>query len=209
MIDLYTWKVPNGRKVSIMLEEIKLPYNVILVNIGAGEQFSSTYLKVNPNNKVPAIIDHEGPDGKPLTLFESGAILIYLAEKTGKLLAADKRQRAITIQWLMFQMAGLGPMAGQAHHFRKHAQEQIPYAIKRYTEEAKRLYNVLNKRLDEVEYLADEYSIADIACYPWIALHEMHGINLADYSNVQRWFDKISARHAVQKGMAVPNLSNF
>ncbi|HSG75578.1 MAG TPA: glutathione S-transferase N-terminal domain-containing protein [Burkholderiales bacterium] len=203
MIDLYTWSTPNGRKVSIMLEECALPYKVHPINIGKGEQFAPEFLALNPNNRIPAIVDSDGPDGKPLPLFESGAILIYLAEKTGKFIPKDARTRLICLQWLMFQMGGVGPMFGQAHHFIRN-KEVVPYGIKRYSEETRRLYGVLQKRLSEAEYLADEYSIADIATFPWVARFEWHKVDLADFPAVKRWFDKINARPAVQKGMAVP-----
>jgi GST-like protein len=204
VIDLYTWSTPNGRKVSIMLEECALPYRVHPVNIGKGEQFTPEFLAINPNNRIPAIVDSEGPDGKPLPLFESGAILIYLAEKTGKLMPRDSRTRYVALQWLMFQMGGVGPMFGQAHHFIRNAKEQVPYGIKRYSDETRRLYGVLQKRLSEAEYLADEYSIADIATFPWVARFEWHKVDLADFPAVKRWFDRIHARPAVPKGMAVP-----
>ncbi len=203
MIDLYTWSTPNGRKVSIMLEECVLPYRVHPINIGKGEQHTPEFLAINPNNRIPAIIDPDGPDGRPLTLFESGAILIYLAEKTGKFMPRAPRARIICLQWLMFQMGGVGPMFGQAHHFIRN-KEVVPYGIKRYTEETRRLYGVLQKRLSDAEYLADEYTIADIATYPWVARFEWHKVDLNDFPAVKRWFDKISARPAVQKGMAVP-----
>jgi GST-like protein len=204
VIDLYTWSTPNGRKVSIMLEECALPYRVHPVNIGKGEQFTPEFLALNPNNRIPAIVDSEGPDVKPLPLFESGAILIYLAEKTGKLMPRDPRTRYVALQWLMFQMGGIGPMFGQAHHFLRSAKEQVPYAIKRYSDETRRLYGVLQKRLSEAEYLADEYSIADIATFPWVARFEWHKVDLADFPAVKRWFDRIHARPAVAQGMAVP-----
>ena len=204
MIDLYTWSTPNGRKVSILLEECALPYKVHAINIGKGEQHTPEFLAINPNNRIPAIVDAEGPGGKPLPLFESGAILIYLAEKTGKFMPRDARTRLICLQWLMFQMGGVGPMFGQAHHFLRAAPEPVPYGIKRYTDETRRLYGVLNKRLGEAAYLADEYSIADIATYPWIARHEWHKVDLADFPAVKRWYDTIGARPAVAKGMAVP-----
>jgi GST-like protein len=204
VIDLYTWSTPNGRKVSIMLEECALPYRVHPINIGKGEQFAPDFLAINPNNRIPAIVDSEGPDGKPLPLFESGAILIYLAEKTGKLMPRDPRTRLICLQWLMFQMGGVGPMFGQAHHFLRSAKEQVPYGIKRYTDETRRLYGVLQKRLSDAEHLAGEYSIADIATFPWVARFEWHKVDLADFPAVKRWFDQINARPAVQKGMAVP-----
>lgn len=205
MIELYTWGTPNGRKVSIMLEEVGLPYNTHTVNISKDEQFAPDFLKVSPNNKIPAIVDTDGPGGKPISLFESGAILFYLAEKTGKLLPADPAARYETMVWLMFQMAGVGPMFGQAHHFRRFAKEQVPYAIDRYTSETHRIYGVMDKRLGEVPYLAgQEYTIADVATYPWVARWEWHGIDWANYPNLKRWFDEVGARPAVQKGMAVP-----
>jgi GST-like protein len=206
MLDLYTWATPNGRKISIMLEECGLQYNVHPINISKNEQFAPDYLKISPNNKIPALVDSEGPGGKPFSVFESGAIVWYLAEKTGKFLPSDPVGRSVTLQWLMFQMGGLGPMLGQAHHFRRFAPEQIPYAIKRYTDEAARLYGVVNKRLGEAEYLAGEYSIADMASYPWIARHEWQGQKLEDYPHLERWYDAISARPAVQKGMAIPKV---
>ncbi|MDM7946706.1 MAG: glutathione S-transferase N-terminal domain-containing protein [Oceanibaculum nanhaiense] len=205
MIELYTWGTPNGRKVSIMLEEAGLPYNTHAVNISKDEQFAPDFLKVSPNNKIPAIVDPAGPGGKPISLFESGAILFYLAEKTGKLLPADPVGRYETMVWLMFQMAGVGPMFGQAHHFRRFAKEQVPYAIDRYTNETHRIYGVMDKRLGEVPYLAgQDYTIADVATYPWVARWEWHGIDWANYPNLKRWFDNVGARPAVQKGMAVP-----
>jgi GST-like protein len=203
VIDLYTWSTPNGRKVSIMLEECVLPYRVHPINIGKGEQFTPEFLALNPNNRIPAIVDPDGPDGRPLPLFESGAILIYLAEKTGKLMPRAARARVICLQWLMFQMGGVGPMFGQAHHFIRN-KEVVPYGIKRYSDETRRLYGVLQKRLSQAEYLADEYSIADIATFPWVARFEWHKVDLADFPAVKRWFDVIAARPAVQKGMAVP-----
>lgn len=205
MIELYTWGTPNGRKVSIMLEEVGLPYNTHSVNISKDEQFAPDFLKVSPNNKIPAIVDPEGPGGKPISLFESGAILFYLAEKIGKLLPADPAARYEAMVWLMFQMAGVGPMFGQAHHFRRFAKEQVPYAIDRYTNETHRIYGVMDKRLGEVPYLAgQEYTIADVATYPWVSRWEWHGIDWANYPNLKRWFDDVGARPAVQKGMAVP-----
>ena len=205
MIELYTWGTPNGRKVSIMLEEAGLSYNTHAVNISKDEQFAPDFLKISPNNKIPAIVDPDGPGGKPISLFESGAILFYLAEKTGKLLPADPAGRYETMVWLMFQMAGVGPMFGQAHHFRRFAKEQVPYAIDRYTNETHRIYGVMDKRLGEVPYLAgQEYTIADVATYPWVARWEWHGIDWANYPNLKRWFDNVGARPALQKGMAVP-----
>lgn len=204
MIDLYTWPTPNGHKIHIMLEETGLPYKVIPIDIGNGDQFDAGFLKISPNNKMPAIVDPEGPDGKPLSLFESGAILIYLAEKTGQFLPRAARERYVALQWLMFQMGGIGPMLGQAHHFRKYAPEPIDYAIQRYTNEANRLYGVLDRRLGEAAYLAGEaYTIADIATFPWLRSHENQGVDLADYPNVKRWFEEIAARPAVERGVAV------
>ena len=205
MIDLYTWATPNGHKISVMLEEVALPYRVHPVNIGAGEQFAPAYLAINPNGKIPAIVDHEGPTGQPLSLMESGAILLYLADKSGRLLASAGAARYDALQWLMFQMGGVGPMFGQVHHFVRFAKEKIPYAVDRYVTEQKRLYAVLDAHLAQAEYLAGEYSIADIATYPWVARHEWHPLDLAaDYPQVKRWFDAISARPAVRRGMAVP-----
>ena len=204
MIDLYTWGTPNGRKVSIMLEELGLPYTVHTVNITQNEQFAPSFLAISPNNKIPAIVDHDGPDSVPLSVFETGAILIYLAEKTGKLLPVEPVKRAETIQWLMWQMGGFGPMLGQAHHFRRFAPEQIPYAVERYTSEAKRLYGVLDRLLADRPFMTGTYSIADIATYPWAARWEWQGIDWADYPNAKRWFDALTARPAVSKGMAVP-----
>lgn len=204
-IELYTWGTPNGRKVSIMLEECGLPYNVHPINILEDEQFSPEFLKISPNNKIPAIVDPDGPGGEPLELFESGAILYYLAEKTGKFMPITPRGRFIVMEWLMWQMGGIGPFLGQAHHFRRFAPEEIPYGIDRYTNEAKRLYKVLDARLRENRYLAGmNYSIADIATYPWIARWEWQGIDWADYPHARRWFDELSARPAVEKGMNVP-----
>jgi GST-like protein len=204
MIELYTWTTPNGRKVSIMLEETGLPYRAHAINIGQGDQFKPEYLAINPNGKIPSIVDPDGPDGKPYAMMESGAILVYLAGKTGKLLPKSERGKFDALQWLMFQMGGVGPMFGQVHHFLRAAKEPVPYAIARYTKEKDRLYGVLDHRLGEAEYLAGEYSIADIATYPWIARYEWHKTNLADFPNVKRWFDVISARPAVQRGMKVP-----
>ena len=204
MIDLYTWGTPNGRKVSIMLEELDLPYKVHAINIGKDDQFKPEFIAINPNSKIPAIVDPDGPGGK-LSLFESGAILIYLAEKHGRFLPKDPRQRYIVLQWLMFQMGGVGPMFGQTHHFLRNAPEDVPYGKKRYHTETKRLYGVMNKRLGETKYLAgDEYTIADIATFPWVSRFEWHQVDLNEFPNVKRWFDQIAARPAVKKGMAVP-----
>ena len=204
MIDLYTWATPNGRKVSIMLEECGLPYRAHPIHIGKNEQFTSEFMALNPNSKIPAIVDSQGPDGKPINMMESGAILIYLAGKTGKLLPASDRGKFEALQWLMFQMAGVGPMFGQTHHFMRAAPEPVPYALERYHKETKRLYGVLNDRLGEAKFLANEYSIADIATYPWVARYEWHKVDLNDFPQVKRWFDAISSRPAVQRGMAIP-----
>lgn len=203
MIDVYFWPTPNGYKITWMLEEVGLKYNVVQVNIGAGDQFKPEFLKISPNNRMPAITDPDGPGGKPISIFESGAILMYLAEKTGKLIPADTRGKYNVIQWLMFQMASVGPMLGQAHHFRRYAPEQLEYAINRYTNEAKRIYGVIDKRLGEAKYLAGEYSIADIATYPWLVPHSMQGQNLEDFPNLKRWYDELRARPATQRGFAV------
>jgi GST-like protein len=203
MIQLYSWKTPNGRKVSVMLEEIALPYEVHAVDLGKRQQFTPEYLAINPNNKIPSIIDADGPGGKPLTLFESGAILMYLAEKTGKFWPRDMRKRYEVIQWLMFQMGGVGPMFGQANYFFR-LEEKVPYAIDRFHKEALRLYRVLEQELSKKEFLAGEYSIADIATYPWVGRHDIHQVKLEDFPSVKRWFDTISARPAVQKGLEIP-----
>ena len=204
MIDLYTWSTPNGRKVSIMLEECGLAYRTHKVDIGKGDQFREEFVALNPNSKIPAILDYEGPNGKALKLFESGAILIYLSGKCGRFLPSGTRGKYKALQWLMFQMGGVGPMFGQTHHFLRAAKEPVPYAIDRYTKETRRLYAVLNRRLAHAAFLAEEYSIADIATYPWVARHEWHKVDLAEFPHVKRWFDTISARPAVARGMAVP-----
>ena len=208
MIDLYTWGTPNGRKVSIMLEECGLKYKAHAINIGTNvDQFTPEFVAINPNSKIPAIADSDGPDGKPINLFESGAILVYLAGKTGKFLPQSVRGKYEALQWLMFQMGGVGPMIGQTHHFMRAAPEKIEYGIKRYHNETKRLYGVLDKRLSVEEYLAaGEYGIADMATYPWIARFEWHQVDLNGFPNVKRWFDAIGARPAVQRGMAVPKI---
>ena len=205
MIQLYTWGTPNGKKVSIMLEEVELPYEVHPINIGQGDQLKPEYLAINPNNKIPAIIDTDGPGGKPLKLFESGAILMYLAEKTGKFLPQNPAKRYAVIQWLMFQMGGVGPMFGQANYFYR-MQEKVPAAIERFYKEAVRLYRVLDGELAQREFLAAEYSIADIATYPWVGRHDGHNVKLEEFPNVKRWFDAISERPAIKRGMAVPKL---
>ncbi len=205
MIDLYTWGTPNGRKVSVMLEECGLAYNVHPIDIGKGDQFKPAFVAIDPNSKIPAVVDSEGPDGKPFSLFESGAILIYLSAKTGKFLPDSASGKYVALQWLMFQMGGVGPFFGQVHHFLRAAKEPVPYAIDRYVKEKDRLYGVLDKRLGEAQYLAgDEYTIADIATYPWVARYEWHKTDLNQFPNVKRWFDAISQRPAVQRGMKVP-----
>ncbi len=205
MIDLYTWGTPNGRKVSIMLEELGLPYATHKIDIGKGDQFTPHYIAINPNSKIPAMVDPDGPGGQPIALWESGAILIYLADKSGRFLAVDPRRRYFVLQWLMFQMGGVGPMFGQAHHFMRNAKQEVPYGVERYGKEAARLYGVMDRRLSGAKYLADEeYTIADIATYPWVARHEWHRVNLAEFPGVKRWFDEVGARPAVQRGMAVP-----
>jgi GSH-dependent disulfide-bond oxidoreductase len=204
MIRVYSWATPNGHKVHVMLEECGLPYEAIPVDIGAGDQFKPDFLRISPNNKIPAIVDPEGPGGKPISVFESGAILVYLASKTGKFLPKGDREKFEVLQWLMFQMGGVGPMLGQAHHFRGYAQEQLQYAIDRYSNEAKRLYGVIDRRLAESEWLGGaEYSIADIATFPWLRSFERQGIVLEDYPHVKKWFDLIAARPAVQRGVQV------
>ncbi|ODT30110.1 MAG: glutathione S-transferase [Kaistia sp. SCN 65-12] len=202
-IDLYYWPTPNGHKISIMLEELGVPYEVKYVDIGKGDQFQPSFLKISPNNRMPAIVDPEGPGGKPIPVFESGAILQYLGRKFGKFYGADERERTEIEQWLFWQMGGLGPMAGQAHHFRQYAPEKVPYAIERYTNEVNRLYGVLNKRLADREYLAGAYSIADMASFPWTRSHEKQGQDLDDFPNMKRWFEAISARPAVRRGVAL------
>ncbi len=199
MIDLYYWTTPNGHKITIFLEECNLPYRLCPIHIGRGEQFAPDFLKISPNNRIPAIVDHAplGDDRTPISLFESGAILLYLAEKQGQFIPDTPRQRYDVLQWLMWQMGGFGPMLGQNHHFRNYAPEQVPYAIERYTKEAQRLYSVLNRRLAEHEYICDSYSIADMATYPWAVPHERQGIDFADYPHVERWFNAIAQRPAV------------
>ncbi len=206
MIDLYTWSTPNGRKISIMLEECKLKYNTHAIAIGKNvDQFTPEFIAINPNSKIPAIVDSDGPDGKPINVFESGAILLYLSGKTGKFMPKSVRGKYEALQWLMFQMGGVGPMFGQTHHFMRAAPEKIEYGIKRYHNETRRLYGVLDKRLSSEKFLAaGEYGIADMATYPWIARFEWHQVDLNEFPNVKRWFDAISARPAVQRGMAVP-----
>ena len=204
MIDLYTWPTPNGHKIHIILEETGLAYNIIPINISKGDQFDPEFLKISPNNKMPAMVDHNGPNGNPISIFESGAMLIYLAEKTGLFLPKDPKDRINTIQWLMFQMGGVGPMFGQAHHFIHYAPDDIDYAIDRYTNEAGRLYKVLDNRLAVTEYVAGGYySIADMACYPWIREPGRKNQKPSNFPNVQRWLKKIEERPAVRRGMAI------
>jgi GST-like protein len=204
MIDLYYWPTPNGWKVSIALEEMELPYQLFPVNIGRGEQFDPEFLRISPNNRIPAIIDRD-PDGggEPISVFETGAILLYLGEKTGKFLPGDLRGRVGVTEWLMWQMGGLGPMLGQNHHFRSYASERLQYAIDRYTNEANRLYGVLDRRLEGRRYICGEYSIADMACWPWIVPHELQGQTLDDFPNVKRWYDQMKTRPGVQRGFDV------
>jgi GSH-dependent disulfide-bond oxidoreductase len=204
MIEVYSWPTPNGHKVHVMLEECALAYKAIPVDIGRGDQFRSDFLAISPNNKIPAIVDPDGPDGQPISLFESGAILLYLAAKTGRFLPKGTRAKYEVLQWLMFQMGGVGPMLGQAHHFRIYAPEKIPYAIDRYTNEAKRLYGVMNKRLAKSKYLGGpEYSIADIAVFPWLRSWKNQGIAWDDHPHLKGWFDEIAARPAVMRGVEV------
>ena len=207
MIDLYTWGTPNGRKVSIMLEECELPYRTHAIDIGKGDQHGADFVAINPNGRIPAIVDDNGPDGLPFNLFESGAILLYLAKKAGRLLPRDERRQFETLQWLMFQMGGVGPMFGQTHHFLRAAPEPVPYGIERYSRETRRLYAVMDGHLKKHDFLADEYSVADVATYPWVARHEWHKVALEDFPAVKRWFETIGARPAVQRGMAVPFLN--
>ena len=205
MIDLYTWSTSNGRKASIMLEELGADYTLHPIHIGKGDQFTPEYLAINPNGKIPAIVDSDGPGGAPITVFESGAILIYLAEKFGRFLPVEPVARMEVIQWLMFQMGGIGPIFGQVHHFLRAAKEKVPYGIERYGTEARRLYGVLDRRLDGRDHLAgDGYSIADIATWPWVFRHEWQQIDLAEYPNVLRWFEAVGSRPAVQRGLQIP-----
>jgi GST-like protein len=200
MIDLYYWPTPNGHKITLFLEETGLPYTIKPVNIGAGEQFKPDFLKISPNNRMPAIVDHEPAEaGPPVSIFESGAILLYLAEKTGKFLPKGLRGRFDALQWLFWQIGGLGPMAGQNHHFGQYAPEKIPYAIDRYVNETGRLYAVLDRRLTDREFIAGTYSIADMACYPWIVPYERQGQKLEDFPNLKRWFEAIRERPATQR----------
>jgi GST-like protein len=203
MIELYYWTTPNGHKITIFLEETGLPYKILPINIGKGEQFDPFFLSFSPNNRIPAIRDLAPADGgEPIGIFESGAILEYLAEKTGQFLPRETRAKYEVLEWLFWQMAGLGPMAGQNHHFVQYAPERIPYAMERYIKETNRLYGVLNKRLEGREYIAAEYSIADMACYPWIVPHERQQQNLEDFPHLKAWFERMAARPAVQRAYA-------
>ncbi len=204
MIDLYSWKTSNGKKASIMLEECGLDYNIHPINIGQDDQFTPEYLAINPNGKIPAIIDQDGPGGQPYTVFESGAILMYLAEKTGKFMPVEMAARYEVIQWLMFQMGGIGPIFGQVHHFKRAAKEVVPYAINRYYTECRRLYGVLDNRLAGREYLAGDLSIADFATLPWVFRFDWQEVDLADFPNVNRWYDNLMARPALARGMDIP-----
>ena len=201
MLDVYSWKTSNGRKVTVMVEELGVPYRLHKIDIGAGDQFTDAFTAVNPNQKIPAIVDPEGPQGRPYTVIESGAILMYLAEKHGRFLPQSMAERYEVIQWLMFQMGGVGPMFGQAHHFRMAAKEEVPYGIERYTKETRRLWGVLDGRLEGREYLAGDYSIADIAVFPWTARYEWQGVELDEFPNVARWYRAIAQRPAVARGM--------
>jgi GSH-dependent disulfide-bond oxidoreductase len=202
-IDLYYWPTPNGWKISIMLEECRLAYNVVPVNISKGEQFTPEFLAISPNNRMPAIVDHDGPGGKPISVFESGAILQYLGRKTGKFYPADERARVAVDEWLFWQMGGLGPMSGQNNHFRHYCPEQIPYAINRYGDEVNRLYGVMNIRLKDRDFLAGKYSIADMACVGWVNGYERQGQDISDFPNLKRWLETLKERPAVARGLAV------
>ena len=203
-IELYYWPTPNGWKITIFLEEAKIPYDIKYINIGAGDQFKPEFLEIAPNNRMPAIIDHDGPNGEPIAVFESGAILQYLAQKIGRFYPQETRQKTQVDQWLFWQMGGLGPMAGQAHHFRQYAPENVPYGIERYTNEVNRLYGVLNKQLEKNKWIAgEEYSIADMACFPWIIPYERQGQDLNEFEYLKKWFDNMKKRKAVEKGVNV------
>jgi GST-like protein len=210
MIDLHYWTTPNGHKITIFLEEARLAYRIIPVNISKGDQFKPEFLAVSPNNRIPGIVDHEPKGGgAPVSVFESGAILLYLAEKRGKFLPGDLRERYEAIQWLFWQMGGLGPMAGQNHHFGQYAPEKLPYAIERYVKETNRLYGVLNRRLTDRAFIAGDYSIADMASYPWIVPHERQGQKLEDFPHLKRWFDAIAARPATKRAYALAKTVNI
>ncbi len=203
-IELYTWKTSNGRKATIMLEECGLDYNLHPINIATDDQFTPEFIAINPNSKIPAIVDMDGPNGQPYTVIESGAILMYLAEKTGKFMPSEMAARYEVIQWLMFQMGGIGPVFGQVHHFKRAAKEEVPYAINRYYTEAKRLYGVLNARLEGRDYLAGDVSIADFATLPWVFRHDWQEVDLAEFPNVKRWYDTLMARPALARGIELP-----
>jgi len=206
MIDLHYWPTPNGKKISILLEELDVPYEIKWVDMGKGDQFKPEFLAISPNNRMPAIVDHAPLDcGAPISIFESGAILLYLAQKYGQFYSDDVRQQQEINQWLFWQMGGLGPMAGQAHHFRQYAPEQVPYGIERYTNECNRLYGVLNRRLADREFIAGEYSIADMACWPWVLLHQRQGQDITEFPHIKRWLDTIRARPAATKGESLGN----
>lgn len=202
-IELYYWTTPNGWKISVLLEELGVPYNVHMINIGAGDQFKDEFLEISPNNKIPAIVDPEGPGGEPISVFESAAIMKYLAKKFDKFYPSDERAQVKVDEWLFWQMGGFGPMLGQNHHFNKYAPEKLPYAMKRYTDETHRLYGVLNKRLADHDYVAGEYSIADMAIYGWATLWEGQGMDIEEFPHVKAWLDRLGAREAVKKGMEV------
>ena len=202
-IELYYWPTPNGWKITIMLEELGVPYRVNFVNIGKGDQFAPDFLKISPNNRMPAIVDPQGPGGEPISVFESGAILQYLGRKHGRFYPSDERARVAVDEWLFWQVGGLGPMAGQAHHFRHYAPEKIQYGIDRYTNEVNRLYGVMNKRLDGRDFLGGEYSIADMACIGWVISHERQGQDLNDFPNLKRWFETMMARPAVERAIVI------
>ena len=203
MYDIYNWPTSNGRKINIAVEELEVEYKIHPIAIGKGDQFSAEFTELNPNQKIPAVIDQDGPDGEPYTMFESGAILMYLAEKHGKLIPTDMAKRYEVIQWLMFQMAGVGPNLGQTHHFRRAAPEKVPYAIERFTNETRRLWGVMDKRLEDRDWLAaDEFSIADIAVFPWAMRHEWQGISLDEFPNMKRWYEIVESRPGVKRGLA-------
>ena len=202
-IDLYFWTTPNGYKLSIMLEELEVPYNTHMINIGKGEQFAPEFLKISPNNRIPAIVDPQGPDGQPISIFESGAIMKYLGEKFNRFYPSDRRQQVAVDEWLFWQVGGFGPMLGQMHHFAVFAKEKIPYAIERYHNEAKRLYGVLNRQLDGRDFIAGDYSIADMSTIGWARVHEKQQIDMADFPNVKNWIDRMLARPGVLRGFAV------
>ena len=204
MIDCYTWKTSNGRKATVMLEECGLAYTLHPIDISRDEQFAPEFVAINPNSKIPAIVDRDGPGGKPYTVIESGAILMYLAEKTGRFMPSETAARYEVVQWLMFQMGGVGPMFGQVHHFKRAAKERVPYAIDRYYKECRRLYGVLDARLRGGGHLAGELSIADFATLPWVFRHDWQEVALSDFPNVERWYERLMARPAVQRGMDLP-----